>query len=268
MNYAAKVSERFHGDKAHLAGVSNDDDRMKTIPSEPARKLQEMRERVKHTPGFPDLSREQMAKEIGKNKSWYVHYEAVFKQPTMRPDLVELFMAPLIKRGVGREEIIRNLIGGVGTSANLSPNAGIRVPVLDVAGVLRLVRGDVGLGSFARWRSTEAALEQWEKSGIVLGWERVPSAPETSFLIKVWDDRMDRVAPRGSQILVDFAVRQLEDSGRYLLVVDDELVFGTYRAGPDRIIFEGNTGLPEISLAFSWPVVVGRVRKRIVVTDL
>lgn len=266
--HAARVSDCYGEIKNTKTSAANDPITMKKPVSEPARKLQEMRERVKHTAGFPDLTREQMAKEIGRSKSFYVHYEAVFNQPTMRPDIVEMLMPPLTKRGIPREEILRNLVGGISSSATLSPDAGHRVPVLDQEGVLRLVRGEAGLGSFQQWGSTEAALEDWERKGIVIGWERVPSAPETSFLMQVWNDDMSDVAPQGSQILVDFSMRHLEDKGRYIFAFDEKLVFGTFRAGPDRIVFEGRSAIKEMPLVFTWPVVVGRVRKRIIVTEL
>ena len=268
VRFAAKVLSKANEIKNKNLSAANDPTTMKKPVSEPARRLQEMRERVKHTAGFPDLTREQMAKEIRRSKSFYVHYEAVFNQPTMRPDIVEMLMPPLMKRGISREEILRNLVGGIGTSATLTPDAGNRVPVLDKEGVLRLVRGEVGLSGFQQRGTTEAAIEEWERNGIVIGWERVPSAPETSFLMKVWNDDMSDVAPAGSQILVDFSTRHLVDMGRYIFAFDDKLVFGTFRAGPDRIVFEGRSSIKEMPLVFTWPVVVGRVRKRIIVTDL
>jgi len=76
--------------------------------------------------------------------------------------------------------------------------------------------------------------------------------------LTVQGDSMNRVAPAGSQIVVDYDDKVLVDGGYYVIKMADEATFKKYRASPDR--FEPESLSPHDTIFPTAPVVVvGRV---------
>lgn len=81
---------------------------------------------------------------------------------------------------------------------------------------------------------------------------------KTVIALHVRGDSMDRVAPEGSTIIVDFADRVLVDGKLYVVRINDTATFKRYRAGPDR--FEAVSTKDHEAIFPTDPVdVVGRV---------
>jgi len=85
----------------------------------------------------------------------------------------------------------------------------------------------------------------WEYAGTVPkqhpagAWEKaefVPYPRDTVIALAIAGDDMDRIAPKGSTIIVDYADKTLRDGGCYLFAVGNEVRFRRYRdsGGPPR----------------------------------
>mgnify|MGYP001605737093 FL=1 len=63
----------------------------------------------------------------------------------------------------------------------------------------------------------------------------VCDVPETTLALRVSGTSMNRIAPEGSLILVDYSQRSMTPGDFYVVKIDGEATFKRYRANPDRL---------------------------------
>ena len=193
------------------------------------------------------LSVRAMAAKLDLNPTSYQHYEGRYKKAFLPFEIVELVQPILLACGVRQErvDLLRPHVGNV---------------VDDVAGVLR-----APLISWVQAGAFQEAVDPYELGGfeeeVAIEYSR-----ESVLALRVKGSSLNRVAPEGSIIIVDYSMQDLVPEKFFVIKVNGEATVKRYVANPDR--FEPFSTEPDhpIVLPTEDLVVVGRVVR--VVTSL
>ena len=179
--------------------------------SQAARSLKRLRQRA-------GLSVCQMSAALGfESGSAYQHYEDRYKKKFLPAELVHELVDILVPRGIPRDDVHK--LGGL-TPPNVTAN--------DNAAL------NVGLISWVRAGSLMEAADPYVPGGaeeiITVDYHR------TSLIaLRVHGNSMNRVAPDGSIIVVDYEDRTPIEGRFYVFKVGEETTFKRFRAAPLRL---------------------------------
>lgn len=127
------------------------------------------------------------------------------------------------------------------------------VPVVTRQAALKILRGEYDILQLIE---APTAIQQWESTGLVIGWQTLPSVSDQTLIFDVLDGS-------GSQIAVDGADKVLVDGRSYVWTVDGKSMFFCLWQGGVMIAREG----PEFGRAIPFDrevcTVLGRVVKSI-----
>lgn len=193
------------------------------------------------------LSVRAIAAKLQLNPTSYQHYEGRYKRAFLPFEFVELVQPILLEGGVRQERIDR-----------LLPHVGNVID--DVSGVLK-----APLISWVQAGAFQEAVDPYELGGfeeeIAVEYSR-----ESIIALRVKGSSLNRVAPEGSVIIVDYSMQELVPEKFFVIRVNGEATVKRYVGNPDR--FEPFSTEPDhpIVLPTEDLVVVGRVVR--VVTSL
>lgn len=167
------------------------------------------------------FSMETLAHRVGyRAASGYQRYESAehYHKPFLPTDLVHSLMQVLVGRGtppITQTEVLE--------LAGLANMAGVAEPVFEVP--------------LISWVQAGRLTETVEPSdfGDVRDRVVVPYRRESLFALEVRGGSMNRIAPSGSLIVVDYYDRELADGKCYIFRVGGETTFKRYRANPARL---------------------------------
>jgi SOS-response transcriptional repressor LexA len=208
--------------------------------SEAARQLKKLRVQI----GY---SVRQMAAHLDMESSSYQHYEDRFKRPYLPPEIVKAVAPLFAQKGVSQSEIDKLLppISNV-----VKPKDGI---------VLAPIISWVQAGGLVDTASQLPIGEAEDHLPVHYGSDSV-------FVLRVRGRSMDRVAPDGSMILVDYSQKELESGRCYIIRVGEEMTFKKYQASPPCFVPDSSEAGHSIFLPEQGVEIVGRVVK--VITEI
>lgn len=209
-------------------------------PSTVARKLRDLRMRA-------GRSMTDTAKVLGMPVSSYQHYEARYKKELIPVELVSKLIPFLCQGGVTEDEVAS--LGGVNfDQLRLGGEPIVLAPILSW----------VRAGRFSEALMTE---DSDDISKVPVQYGR-----GSLFALRVQGESMNRIAPEGSHIIIDYEDRELVDGRYYVVSIDGEATFKRIRLNPLRL--EPNSNFSEFDSIFpsNGMTVVGRVVK--VIHDL
>ena len=186
------------------------------------------------------LSVRAMAEKLGTRASTYQHYEDRYKKAWLPLELLDVVEPVLLEKGV-RKERIKLLYPH---TANI---------VDDVKGILR-----APLISWVQAGSFEEAVDPYApgefEDEVVVEYDR-----ESIIALRVRGTSINRVAPDGAIIIVDYSLQELEPEKFFVVRVDGEATVKRFMKNPDR--FEPFSTEPDhpIILPTEDLYVVGRV---------
>lgn len=186
------------------------------------------------------LSVRAMAELIGTRASSYQHYEDRYKKAFLPLDLLNLVEPVLLNQGVRKERVDL-----------LFPQAANIID--DVKGVLK-----APLISWVQAGSLEEAFDPYALGGfedeVIVEYDR-----DSIIALRVRGTSINRVAPDGAVIIVDYSMQELEAEKFFVIRVNGEATVKRFMKNPDR--FEPFSTEPDhpIVLPTEDLYVVGRV---------
>lgn len=210
-----------------------------TAVSGSARLLKELRNEA-------GLSVRAMAELIGTRASSYQHYEDRYKKAYLPLDLLDLVEPVFLKKGV-RKERVDLLFPQV---ANV---------IDDVKGILK-----APLISWVQAGSLEEAFDPYALGGfedeVMVEYDR-----DTIIALRVRGTSINRVAPDGAVIIIDYSLQELTAEKFFVIRVNGEATVKRFMKNPDR--FEPFSTEPDhpIVLPAEDLYVVGRVIRVVLV---